>query len=253
MATPHVAGVAALVLARNPTHSTASLRSALVDTGDVVARACRLVGDHGQWPPPQRARGGVGPSASVVYFVGAVAVGGYAGWRRWWRWVRVVSWMCRCWVVVGCRVSGVGAVVLNVTVADARVVGVCDGVAVWCGAAVGVESLNFVAGQPVANAVVAKVGAGGMVSFWNAADSPSMGSVHLLVDVVGWFAAGSSFTSLVPARLLDTRWLERRLVAVGAWWCSWRCRCWGVVGCRVGCGCGGVERDGGGCAWRRGL
>ena len=32
-----------------------------------------------------------------------------------------------------------------------------------------------------------------------------MGSVHLVVDVVGWFASGSSFTSLVPSRLVDTR------------------------------------------------
>ena len=40
-----------------------------------------------------------------------------------------------------------------------------------------------------ANLVVAKLGRGGVVSFWNADDSPLMGSVHLLVDVVGWFAS----------------------------------------------------------------
>jgi hypothetical protein len=35
--------------------------------------------------------------------------------------------------------------------------------------------------------VVAKVGAGGVVSIWNSDDAPSMGAVHVLVDVVGWF------------------------------------------------------------------
>jgi hypothetical protein len=83
--------------------------------------------------------------------------------------------------------SGVSAVVLNVTATDAVSSGY---VTVWPGgeARPGASSLNFVPGQPVANLVVAKVGADGSVSFWNADDSPLMGSVNLLVDVVGWFA-----------------------------------------------------------------
>ena len=88
----------------------------------------------------------------------------------------------------GVPVSGVGAVVLNVTAVDALSSGY---VTVWPGgeARPGTSSLNFVGGVPVANLVVAKVGANGKVSLWNADDSPVMGSVNLLVDVVGWFAA----------------------------------------------------------------
>jgi hypothetical protein len=37
--------------------------------------------------------------------------------------------------------------------------------------------------------VVAKVGADGKVSLWNAFESSASGPVHLAVDVVGWFAA----------------------------------------------------------------
>jgi len=76
--------------------------------------------------------------------------------------------------------------VLNVTATDAVSAGYLT---VWPkgeGRPVA-SSLNFVPGQPVANAVVAKVGADGKVSFWNSNDSPAMGPVNVLVDVVGWF------------------------------------------------------------------
>ncbi len=43
-------------------------------------------------------------------------------------------------------------------------------------------NLNYVAGQTVPNLVVAKVGAGGKVSLYNAA-----GSTHVVADVVGWY------------------------------------------------------------------
>ena len=113
----------------------------------------------------------------------------------------------------GVPLSGVGAVVLNVTAVDAVSSGY---VTVWPGGEVRpwASSLNFGAGQPVANLVVAKLGAGGVVSFWNADDSPAMGSVNLLIDVVGWFASGSSFTALSPSRVVDTRLVP--LSAVGA-------------------------------------
>ena len=44
------------------------------------------------------------------------------------------------------------------------------------------SDLNFVAGQTVPNLVVVKVGAGGQISFTNAA-----GSTDLIGDVVGYF------------------------------------------------------------------
>ena len=62
------------------------------------------------------------------------------------------------------------------------------------------SNLNFVAGQTTPNLVIAKVGVGGMVSLFN-----FVGSTQVVADVVGWFPAVSSFTSLQPARLLDTR------------------------------------------------
>jgi hypothetical protein len=62
-----------------------------------------------------------------------------------------------------------------------------------------VSNLNYVAGQTVANAVVAPVSASGTVCFYSLAD------VDLIVDINGWFAAGSSFTGVAPARVLDTR------------------------------------------------
>jgi hypothetical protein len=51
----------------------------------------------------------------------------------------------------------------------------------------------------VANSVVSGVGAGGRVCLFTMADT------HLVVDVDGYFPAGSSFVSLVPGRLLETR------------------------------------------------
>ncbi|MEO8695367.1 MAG: hypothetical protein ABI658_17710, partial [Acidimicrobiales bacterium] len=88
----------------------------------------------------------------------------------------------------GVPLSGVGAVVLNVTATDAVSAGYLT---VWPNGEGRplASSLNFVPGQPVANSVVAKVGVDGKVSFWNSNDSPVMGSVNVLVDVVGWFAA----------------------------------------------------------------
>ena len=90
------------------------------------------------------------------------------------------------------------AVVLNVTVVQARVGGYAS--VFPCGEAVpNASNLNFAAGQTVPNAVVAKVGAGGKVCVF--AEVP----FDLLVDVNGYVPAGSSVGSLSPARLLDSR------------------------------------------------
>ena len=97
--------------------------------------------------------------------------------------------------------TGVDAVVLNVTV---------DGptkpsyLGIWPDGSdrPEVSSLNFVAGQTVPNLVIAKVGAGGRIQLFNEA-----GSVHVIADVVGCFAAeglGSHF-AVTPTRVLDTR------------------------------------------------
>jgi alpha-tubulin suppressor-like RCC1 family protein len=63
------------------------------------------------------------------------------------------------------------------------------------------SNLNLYPNHDRANLVVAKLGANGRLSLFN-----NQGNVHLVGDVVGWFPAGdTSFSSLTPARLLDTR------------------------------------------------
>lgn len=99
----------------------------------------------------------------------------------------------------GVPASGVGAVVLNLTVTDPSTAGF---VTAWpAGTPLPVASnINFVPGQTVANLVIVKVGANGQVALFN-----SSGNTDLVADVVGWFPATSELTALTPARLLDTR------------------------------------------------
>jgi hypothetical protein len=90
------------------------------------------------------------------------------------------------------------SVVLNVTVTEAQASGF---VTVYpCGTPIPTASnINFVAGSTVANLVVAKIGAGGAVCIFN-----NQGT-HLVADVNGYFPGSTSYHSLDPARLLDTR------------------------------------------------
>jgi len=61
------------------------------------------------------------------------------------------------------------------------------------------SNVNYVAGQSVPNAVISRIGVGGLVClFVNEA-------THLAVDVNGYFPPATAFFSLVPSRLLDTR------------------------------------------------
>ena len=91
------------------------------------------------------------------------------------------------------------AVMLNVTVTNPT----ADGfVTVWpCGEPQpGTSNLNFVAGQTVANAVLARPGASGRVCAASNVDT------DLVVDVQGSFAAaGSGYQGLLPSRVADTR------------------------------------------------
>jgi hypothetical protein len=95
--------------------------------------------------------------------------------------------------------SGVGGVALNVTVTAPTS---ASFVTVWPTgeAQPDASNVNFYPDQTVANAAIVKVGNDGKVSFFN-----ETGTVHLVVDVVGWFAADADFTPRVPARVLDTR------------------------------------------------
>ena len=61
------------------------------------------------------------------------------------------------------------------------------------------SSLNVVAGAVVANMVVSRLGADGSVCLF------TQSTMDLVVDVDGWFASGSTYRPVVPARLLETR------------------------------------------------
>ena len=97
--------------------------------------------------------------------------------------------------------SGIGAVALNVTVVEGVNPTLGGGyVTVYpCGTRPEASSLNFTTGQTIPNSVIAPVSATGTVCFY------VYGTAHLLADVAGYLPAGSGFTSLVPARVMDTR------------------------------------------------
>ena len=105
------------------------------------------------------------------------------------------------------------AVVLNVTVTEAQGAGF---VTVYpCGGGVPTaSSLDFVAGSTVANGVVVKVGVGGQVCLF------TQSATHLVVDVDGYFPAGSSLC----------RWCRG-----GCWSRGWGCR--RLMVCSMGLGC----------------
>jgi hypothetical protein len=95
-------------------------------------------------------------------------------------------------------VSGAKAVVLNVTA-----IGEDDGGYVTVFPSTTTQptasNINYQAGQPRANLVVAPVGPDGQVSIFVSSKA------HVIADVQGWFSQDPGFTSLQPARLLDTR------------------------------------------------
>ena len=106
----------------------------------------------------------------------------------------------------GVPVSGVTAVVLNVTAADALAPGF---VTVWPSGTTrpDASSLNVTAGgQNIANLVVVPLGAGGHVSLY------TQSGTQLVADVEGWFgddsqpvAAAGLYEPVDPARVLDPR------------------------------------------------
>ena len=61
------------------------------------------------------------------------------------------------------------------------------------------SNVNYVAGDVVPNAVLAKVGAGGKVCVF------TLAATDIIADVNGFVPAGGSPSSVVPARLLETR------------------------------------------------
>jgi NlpC/P60 family len=96
-------------------------------------------------------------------------------------------------------VSGAAAVVMNLTVTEPLAIGFAT--AYPCGTAPpDVSSLNFGAGQTIANLVTVQLGDGGAVCV--TASTPS----QVIIDVTGYYASGGSgFAPVAPVRLLDSR------------------------------------------------
>ena len=126
---------------------------------------------------------------------------------------------------------GAAAAVLNVTAVGPE----ADGFATVfpCGQSVPTASnLNYRLGVDIANAVIVQLDAGGKACIYTFAVT------HLLADVNGYVPAGATFSTLTPARLLDSRGRTRRLmgwaVVVVRWWRvrSPRCRSRGGAVCR---------------------
>ena len=67
----------------------------------------------------------------------------------------------------------------------------------------GTQNVTFIGGQTVATLAIVKLGANGSVDLAN----NSTGTTQLIADVTGYFTSSSAsgYTSLTPARLLDTR------------------------------------------------
>src|SRR5262249_6601354 len=107
----------------------------------------------------------------------------------------------------GVPASGVGAVVLNVTVTQPS----------WDGSVVAyptgqvkplASNLNFAMGQTIPNLVTVKVGTGGKVTLGN--NQIPGKTLHLVPDVAGYYLSGTAtakgtFVALTPFRVLDTR------------------------------------------------
>jgi hypothetical protein len=105
--------------------------------------------------------------------------------------------------------SGVGAVVLNVTVTNTTAPSFLT---VWPagGTEPNASNVNWVAGQTVPNRVIVPLGTGvnsGKVTIAN-----TFGSTDVVVDVGGWFtdnsnasATGAQYVALTPVRICDTR------------------------------------------------
>lgn len=98
--------------------------------------------------------------------------------------------------------SGITAVALNVTVTNPKNAGFLnvypDGQSVPTA-----SSLNFTAGQTIANSVVVPVGSNGKIRIRNGAGLPA----DVIVDIVGYYspAAKGAYLPIAPERLLDTR------------------------------------------------
>ena len=105
----------------------------------------------------------------------------------------------------GLPASGVGEAVVNLTATQPSAAG---NITAYAGGSSpgAVSNVNFVAGQTVPNLAVVAVGADGTIRLVN----HSPGSVHLIVDILGYYRAGTTdvvgaFVPVTPTRVMNTR------------------------------------------------
>ncbi|MGR4881392.1 hypothetical protein ACIPUC_18570 [Streptomyces sp. LARHCF249] len=98
--------------------------------------------------------------------------------------------------------QGISAVALNVTVTNPKETGHLT-VFPSGQTAPSTSSVNFTAGQTIANSVIVPVGADGKISVRNGA----WAGADVIVDVVGYYsqASNGAYMPLAPGRMLDTR------------------------------------------------
>ena len=120
--------------------------------------------------------------------------------------------------------TGLGAVSMNVTVVDPDQRGLPHRVPVRRPGEV--SNVNFIAGQTVANAVIAPVSPSGTICFFS--NTPA----HVIADINGYFPTGAGYTPVAPKRVADTRpgrepgrTVERRRAADRSGVTSFACRC----------------------------
>ncbi len=94
---------------------------------------------------------------------------------------------------------GIGAVAINVTAIGPNAPSYLT---VWPSGATqpNASNLNFSANQTIPNMVIVKVGASGQIDLFN-----ESGSVHVAVDILGFFPEGPAFNGITPERFVDTR------------------------------------------------
>lgn len=100
---------------------------------------------------------------------------------------------------VPATVDSVAAVVLNVTVTGSSAPSFLTAFPSGTNRP-NASNLNFAAGQTIPNLVVVRLGADGAIALFN-----NTGSVHVVVDILGWMPTASSAVAVAPARLQDTR------------------------------------------------
>jgi len=95
--------------------------------------------------------------------------------------------------------SGVGAVFFNLTATNTTDTGFATAYPTGS-ARPAASNLNFVPASTVPNLVLSQVGTGGKVTIFS-----SRGPTDYIADVQAWFPPGMDLTSVIPARILDTR------------------------------------------------